>query len=143
LQSGGLQGATATRIKSVNIIQSMEFTKHVLILHASRTIRRPQDEVNGLSLFISATTFFQWSRTSQALCYRRQDMDSSPYLRVKMGQHGMETSWVPTNKEVQTVKSRMIIVSLVMVTMFWDDKGVSVIVYMHKGKAINAASYYN
>jgi len=29
---------TSTRIKSVNIIQSMEFTRHVLILSASRTI---------------------------------------------------------------------------------------------------------
>jgi hypothetical protein len=90
---------------------------------------------------MSATIFFQWSKISQAQCYRRQDMDSSPYLRVKMGQHGMQTSQVPTNKEVQIVKSSIITVILVMVTMFWDDKGVSVIVYMHMGKAINAASY--
>jgi len=68
-------------------------------------------------------------------------MDSSPYLRSKMGQHGMETSWVPINKDVQIVQSSTVTVTLVMVTMFWDDKGVSVIVYMHKGKAINAASY--
>ena len=68
-------------------------------------------------------------------------MDSSPYLRVKMGQHGMETSWVPTNIEVEIVKSSMVTVTLMMVTMFWDGKGVSVTVYMHKGKAINAASY--
>jgi len=92
-------------------------------------------------MFMSATIFFQWSRISQAQCYRRQDMDSSPYLRVKMGQHGMQTSRVPTRKEVQIVKSSMVTVTLVMVTMFWDDKGVSVIVYMHKRKAINAASY--
>lgn len=68
-------------------------------------------------------------------------MDSSPYLRVKMGQHGMQTSCVPINKEVQIVESSMVTITLVMVTMFWDDKGVSVTVYMHKGKAINAASY--
>ena len=116
---------TARRIKSVNIIQSIEFTKHMLILSASRTIWRPQDTVNGLSLFISATVFFQWSRISQAQCYRRQDMDSSPYLTVKMGQHGMETSWVPTNREIRIVKSSMVTVTLVMVTIFWDDKGVS------------------
>ena len=131
---------TATRIKFV-IIQSMEFTKHMLILRASRTIRRPQDTVNGLSLLISATIFFQWSRISQAQCYRRLDMDSSPYLRSNMGQQGMETSCVPINKDVQIVQSSTVTVTLVMVTMFWDDKGVSVIVYMHKGKAINAASY--
>jgi len=58
-----------------------------------------------------------------------------------MGQHGMQTSWVPTNKEVQIVESSMVTITLVMVTMFWDDKCVSVTVYMHKGKVINAASY--
>jgi len=68
-------------------------------------------------------------------------MDSSPYLTVKMGQYGMQTSWVPTNKEVQIVESSMVTITLVMVTIFWDDKGVSVIVHMHKGKANNAASY--
>lgn len=52
-------------------------------------------------------------------------MDSSPYLTVKMGQHGMETSWVPTNREIRIVKSSMVTVTLVMVTIFWDDKGVS------------------
>lgn len=96
----------------------MGFTKHMLILGASRTIRRPQDTENGMPLFISATLFFQWSRISQAQCYRRQDMDSSPYLRVKMGQHGMETYWVSTNKKAQLVKSSMVTITLVMVTTF-------------------------
>ena len=58
-----------------------------------------------------------------------------------MGQQGMETSCVPINKDVQIVQSSTVTVTFMMVTMFWDDKGVSVIVYMHKGKAINAASY--
>jgi hypothetical protein len=62
-------------------------------------------------------------------------------FRVKMGQYGMETSWVPTNKEVQIVKASMVTVTLVIVIMLWDEKGVSVIVYMHKGKANNSASY--
>jgi hypothetical protein len=64
--------------------------------------------------------------------------------------HTLESKWASmewkhpgalTNREMQIVKSSMATVTLVMVTMFWDDKGVSVIVYMHKGKAINAASY--
>jgi hypothetical protein len=64
-------------------------------------------------------------------------MGSSPYLRDKMGQHEMETSWVPSNKEVQIVKST----AKVTVTMFWDDKDVSVIDFTQKGKVINAAAY--
>jgi Transposase. len=58
-----------------------------------------------------------------------------------MGQHGMETYWVSTNKKAQIVKSSMVTITLVTVTTFWGDKGVLVIVYMHKGKAINAAAY--
>jgi hypothetical protein len=123
----------ATRIKSVNIIQSLEVTKHKFILGASRTIRRPYDTVNGLSLYFSATIFLKWSRISPAQWNRRQDMDLSPYLRDKMGQHGMEITWVPTNKEEQFVKSSMVTITF--------DKGVLVLVYMNKGRAINAAAY--
>jgi hypothetical protein len=74
-----------------------------------------------------------WSRISPAQWNRRQDMDSSPYLRDKMGQHGMEITLVPTNKEGQFVKSSMVTITF--------DKDALALVYMNKGTAINAAAY--